>query len=201
MTTELQQNRYDQLMRRVGDLKGGGSKVSEVLTELFPVIDVERVPGELLILGGTDICAGQRTFTGAAGERANIQLFNPTDSSKILTVTSLLISTGTTDEMVWGTQNIAIGTAINSQLFRDTRRAFNTRPSGQIRELSVAAGPVVFANATLQADTAFRFVDENDVAVLSPGLGLTVAASLNATRITVTFYWRERVAEPSETNL
>jgi len=56
--TELQQNRYDQLLRRVGDLKGPGSKVNDVLQELFPTIDVENVPGELLFLMGTHIGLG-----------------------------------------------------------------------------------------------------------------------------------------------
>ncbi len=48
MGQELQQNRYDQLIRRVGGIIGPGSKVVEALGELFPVIDVENVPGELL---------------------------------------------------------------------------------------------------------------------------------------------------------
>lgn len=198
MTTELQQGRYDAIMRRVGDLKGPGSKVAEVLAELFPVIDLERVPGELLILGGTDICSGQTSLIGAVGQRSNIQLFNPTDSSKIITVTQFIANTDATQDISWGTAPIALTTLINSQLFRDTRRPFNSLPSGQIRSQSIAAGPVTFAVASLIGNTAFRFSDENEVAVLSPGFGLTIAAAVNNSQLLVTFYWRERVVEPSE---
>lgn len=199
--TELQQNRYDQLLRRVGDLKGPGSKVNDALTELFPVIDVERVPGELLILGGIDICAGQNELTSAVGQRANIQLFNPAGSGKIMTVTRFACFTLATTQIFWGTQNVALTTLINSQLFRDTRRAFNTRPSGEIRNQSVAAGPVAFGTARFIATDTFQFEDHNGVAVLSPGLGLTIADISTNTVMNVTFYWRERVAEPSELNL
>ena len=38
--SQLQQSRYDQLLRRVGDLKGPGSKVNDVLHELFPMFDL-----------------------------------------------------------------------------------------------------------------------------------------------------------------
>jgi len=92
VTNEIQQNRYDQTLRRVTGIIGPGSKVAEVLTELFPVIDVERVPGELLILGGTDLAAGGASLDGGPGNSSEINLHNPPGSGKIITCTQILIT-------------------------------------------------------------------------------------------------------------
>ena len=59
---EVQQNRWDQLIRRVSGSIGPGSRVSETLSELLPVMDVERVPGELLRLMGTDVAMASETM-------------------------------------------------------------------------------------------------------------------------------------------
>lgn len=188
-------------MRRTGDLKGPGSKVSEVLTELFPVMDVERVPGELLILMGTDLCAGQATLTGNAGERPFIGLFNPADSGKLLTVTTVLVSTDVTTTIVFGTTETALTTLDNSQLFRDVRKPFNSLPTGQIRRQSIPALPVTQGRLRLAADTTAELSDENGLYVLPSGSGLTFANLNVATLLETTFLWRERAAEPSELNI
>lgn len=201
MGHEVQQTRWDRVLRRVSASIGPGSRVSETLTELFPVFDVENLPAELLILGGTDICAGRTELIGAAGELANIQLFNPPDSGKIITVTSFIAGVVVDQTITWGTGVVGLGTLVNSQLFRDSRRPFNSMPVGQIRRQSLAGAPVAFGEARLLTDTAFHFQDENAVAVLSPGFGLAIAPIVLASLLEVTFYWRERVAEQSELSL
>ncbi len=100
--SELQQSRYDQLLRRVGDLKGPGSKASEILTEVFPTFDVEGYQGELQALNRRVLGIGASTILGAAGELAKIQLFNPAGSGLLITVTSVTFSATTTQDMRYG---------------------------------------------------------------------------------------------------
>lgn len=197
MTSDLQQTRYDQLIRRVGAIVGPGSKVAEALSELFPVIDVERVPGELLLLGGTNLCIGAANVTGAVGEVARIQLFNPAGSGKLLSVSSCLISTTATQAIRFATSLINLTSNIGTQVFRD-RRLTALRPTGQIRTDSTIA--LTDANGIFRVlgNTPWVLEDQNTVAVLPPGTGFEVGDSTTNTDLFVTFFWRERVAEQSE---
>ncbi len=200
MTSDLQQTRYDQLMRRVGGIIGPGSKVSEVLTELFPTLDVESVPGELLLLNGTALCMGAANITSAAGENPRVQLFNPATSGKLVTVSSFSVAPGANLTIHYATGIIALTTGIGTEVFRDRRLSAVARPSAQIRTDSTVAqtdgnGIIRVLNNT----TAF-IKDENSIAILPPGSGFEVGSTANATQIRVTFNWRERVAEQSELN-
>ncbi len=196
--TEIQQNRYDQLLRRVADLKGPGSKVNDALTELFPIFDVETLKGELLVLGGVVLGFGASQLTGAAGELAKIQVFNPVGSGQIATVTSVIVGTSTASIMRLAIANAALTTVISTEGKRDLRAPITERPVCQIIQESSAG----FANADLlfsiQANEAFPLSDPNDLFVLAPGTGLTVSNSDAQTAIQVSFLWRERPAEPSE---
>lgn len=198
--TELQQNRYDQLLRRVGDLKGPGSKVGEVLTELFPVLEVEGYQGELQALNRRRLGIGATFIVGAAGEIAKIQLFNPTGSGLLVTVTSMTISSTATQEVRYGGEVFTLAGGIGTQVPRDLRQGLTAFPTAQMfSESSVGVGPGNGVIALL-ADQSEILNDENGLFVLSPGTGLTVGAGVVATRITCTFFWRERAAEPSELN-
>jgi len=201
VTTEIQQNRYDALLRRVGDLKGPGSKLAEVLSELFPVIDVENLPAELYILGGTDICFGGGVLAAAAGEFVGLQVFNPVDSSKILTVTTAIISSPGADTIRWGVTNNPLSNGVGTETFRDTRRGVTNRPVGQIRIESAGAFVGDTGQSRIAADIPFVLHDENGLAVLSAGSGFVVGNQTPVVNVHFTFYWRERVSEPSEENL
>lgn len=199
--TELQQSRYDSLMRRVGDLKGPGSKVNDVLEELFPVLDVEQVPGELLILAGTDLCVGAGSIAGAVGEVGRIQLFNPVGSGKIMTVTTVISSFTGNSTMRLGISVTPLTNGVGTETFRDTRRAGASQPTGQIRTVS----SVAFANATWQfavlANRPQFIHDPNGIVVLSEGFGIDTSPADTVLFTLATFMWRERLAEPSELNL
>jgi len=196
--TQIQQNRYDQLLRRVADLKGAGSKVSDALTELFPVIDVERVPGELLLLGGTSLGLGSTTVTGSAGQNARIQLFNPAGSGKLVTVSSCLVSSSNSQTIRFAVTGTALATGIGTEVFRDFRLGGTARPTAQMR----TADTVAFTDANGQfrviGNTPFEVEDPNGICVLPEGSGLEFGTGTNATPLFITFFWRERVAEPSE---
>jgi len=201
--TEIQQNRWDRLIRRAGNIVGGGSQVNDTLNELFPVIDVERVPGELLALMGTRIAFGGSSVAAGAGLRPQIQIFNPVGSGAIITVTRLIMSPSATTTLQWNTSLAAFTTLTARGTLRDTRLR-TPAANASIAEIRVQSSAVpvgLIGTARILANTVLTVEDENSVAVLSPGFGLacdtgTVAITLNAA-----FYWRERTAEPSELNL
>jgi hypothetical protein len=195
---ELQQNRYDQIIRRVGGIIGPGSKVSEALTELFPVLDVERVPGELLLLGGTHLSLGAAAGTGAVGETFRIQVFNPVDSGKLITVTSCIVSSTSSQQIRYATTIIALTTGIGTEVFRDRRLDANARPSGQIRTDSTVALTDAHGTFRLTDGLPVTLEDPNSLAVLPPGSGFEVGNTTTNTALLATFNWRERVAEQSE---
>jgi len=202
LTNAIQQNRYDQLLRRVGGIIGPGSKVSEVLSELFPMIDVENVPSELLILAGTRICEGGTSLGAAAGEAPAFQIFNPVDSGTIVTVTRLLYSVDITSTCTWGrSAAVFAGSRQGSEEFTDTRNALAELPIAEVRPRTSATLPNNSNQARVLANNLLLIENKNDIVVLSPGFGFEIgSATLNVTaRLAIN--WRERVAETSELNL
>lgn len=199
--SSINQNRYDQLIRRVNDLQGPGSKVNDVLSELFPMINVEDPPGELLRLGGTILGFGGSNILGAAGQTAKSQVFNPAGSGLIGTVTSIWISTSTLQNIRISRGLVPLAAGVGTQLRRDFRDPVTVPPTlALFQESSV---PLVGGTAFIRVDSAngIELNDPNGLFVLAPGSGIEVGAELPATRILVTFFWRERVAEASELNL
>ena len=188
-------------MRRVAGIIGPGSKVGMVVSELFPMIDVERVPGELLFLMGTRIGFGGASVTAGVGETSKLQLFNPDESGKLVTVTSMWIGSDMTQILTWGIENASRGAAIGPGEFRDSRGAV-AEPTSATVFFELSAPTInLTARTSVIANTALKLEDENGLFVLQPGTGVTVAPQTQVTRIDVTFFWRERVAEQSELNL
>jgi len=202
VTSELQQTRYDKILRRVGDLKGPGSKVAEVISELWPVLDVERVPGELLALGGTFLCIGAARVLATAAVVGHVQLFNPVGSGKIITVTQMMMSARNQTGLVWGLVNVALPTDENNSIFRDPRLGLFSRATGQVRTSNVLAGQAPnVGRAEVLASEPLTIKDENGVMVLPEGTGLEASTTGTNQSIAVSYEWRERIAEPSELNL
>ncbi len=199
--TEIQQGRYDALLRRVADLKGPGSKVNDVLEELFPMFDVENLPDELFRLANIDLCMGGGFINNFAAQAGRGQIFNPAGSGKIVTVTQAGASTGNASATTrWGRRDVALTSNLSSQIFRDTRHPLGNLPTGQVRTQT----SVALANANGQirvlAGTPFVLKDENGLAVLTEGTGFEIGTDALNEDWFFYFYWRERVAEPSEIN-
>jgi len=198
--TEIQQGRYDALLRRVGDLKGPGSKVNDVLEELFPMFDVENLPEELYVLARIDLCMGGATLAGVASQSGRGQIFNPVGSGKIMTVTQAGFSAVATATVRWGRRDTPLTTHFQTQIFRDTRHRAGNLPTGQVRgQTSVALANANGQTKTI-ANTDFALKDPNGLAVLTEGTGFEIGTDAGFQAVFFYFYWRERVAEPSELN-
>ena len=199
MPSELQQNRYDQLIRRVGGIIGPGSKVSEAISELFPMIDVENVPGELLALMGTRMVLGNTNRGQQAAEHARGQLFNPADSGTIITLTTLSARSDSAQLIQMGIVDTPLVTLNVTRAARDSRWDLTSAVVGQMREDNDAAlEPAASFVARIGTAESTIFQDPNGLAVLSPGFGFQVTTTVVNTRITLGFMWRERAAEQSE---
>ena len=195
---EVQQTRWDRIIRRVSGSLGPGSRVSETLSELFPMIDVENVPGELLLLGGTRLCHGGLVLAASAGNRGKIQLFNPTDSGHLVTVTRIFIRSAATGAVRVAMDAAARTNDSTAARYRDTRLGITEEPVAQLRSENTATAIAGIVQLFTIADVQQDIRDENSVAVLAPGTGITFGPDAINTASSGSFFWREREALPSE---
>ncbi len=201
MTSELQQNRYDQLIRRVGGIIGPGSKVSEAISELFPMIDVERVPAELLALMATRLATGHTQEAPVAAVNQRSQLFNPTGSNTIITCTQLSFRSNSDQQIQFGLVDVALGTLNNTRGPRDSRFDLGPFTVGEMRNgTNAGIAPVEAFTVFVQADVGLQVKDENALFVITPGFGLQATTTAQNTRLNCAYMWRERGAEQSELN-
>ena len=202
MTYEVQQTRWDRLIRRVSGSIGPGSRVSETISELFPMVDVERVPAELLILGGTGLAFGGGNLPPIVGESPNGQLFNPAGSNQLITVTSIQYAFANPTVVRWGVTNFQRGTVIATQVFRDTRRLLPITPVGQISQDAAVALASGTNQTRMFIDESLTLEDPNAIAILAPGTGFEIGEEAGPVGVfNYSFSWRERPAEPSELSL
>lgn len=197
---EVQQSRWDRLIRRVSGSIGPGSRVSETLSELFPVLDVERVPGELLLLGGTRLGVAGFPVNAGVGDFPAAQIENPADSANIITITSVVFSAASVSNLLFGTVHAQLVTALpTASRLRDTREVFPTQPVGLLRIDTGLGAPIDSIGQVRTAGVAvLTLEDKNGVAILAPGERFTVGSDLADTLLTAAFFWRERPAEQSE---
>jgi len=198
--TALNQNRYDQLLRRVGDLKGPGSKVNDALTELFPMIDVENVPAELLLLSGSRLCMGT-ALLGAGGATffGQMLLRNNAGSGVVVRLIEVNV-TATQGTIVLGpTQNS--DTVIGVTAFADTR-VFGEGTAAKIQgsNNNLVAGSTFWAPTT-DAANSYTWRPPAAIAVIAPGGSFGVGNGGADVALRVNFLWIERQAQPSELNL
>lgn len=198
---EIQQNRYDQLVRRVSSIVGPGSMVAEAITELFPMLDVENLPAELLLLSGTRT-AGTSVQNGAvAALNRQAQVFNPVGSGNLLIVTSAVVFSGTAQTINYGLASATLATAVINPRFRDGRMGGTEVPVGlHFVDQLVGGAPSTYRQPVNGTD-AVKLVDENSLVVCPPGFGFQVSTTTVNTDLIWSVFWRERVAQASELNL
>jgi len=170
--------------------------VNDVLQELFPTLDVENVPGELLFLMGTKIGWAGTSKAPTAGKRGGIQLFNPAASGQLVTISSVTISAASIGDITWGLVTTALGTDTALPRLRDTRTGVG---QSSVSELRTSADTVALSAGILVtlSNVPFTISDGNSVAVLAPGTGLSFVGNVDQ-NMRISFNYRERIAEPSE---
>jgi len=198
--SQLNQNRYDALLRRVGDLKGPGSKVNDALTELFPMIDVENLPAELLLLSGSKLCMATAALgAGGVGFFTNMILSNPVGSGVIARLMSIEIIISAQTINFSPTANVSA--ALGGEAFADTRIiAEGTALKLQGASNLLTAHPARFQKRSL-VDLTLTWEPPVAIAVLSPGAGFGFGPNLDNQSMTASLTWIERQAQPSELNL
>lgn len=198
--SQLNQNRYDQLLTRVGDLKGPGSKVNDVLHELFPTLDVENVPIELLFLTGWRLGMGSLAIGPVVGDVPLVQLFNPAGSESFIVPTRIDISSDTSHLIRYAASNVTLPTQSTLEEQRDTRIGVSENTLGQVRATTQAGQIGATGQLRVTGAVNENFQDGSGLFVLAPGTGVTFAGTTANSSLVVSFLWRERVAQPSELN-
>lgn len=197
MTNELQTARYDNLLRRAGGLLGPGSKVTETLSELFPVFETENLPAELLFLGGWLTGMNTAIQAGTVGETSRAQVFNPVGSGKIAVITNIHVSIDSASAQFIDWQINETSFPVTTGITRDTHAGFAVGTA--LATGVLATGNTPRAGTFLSpAGEVFNFTVRNGIAVLAPGSGLELGTNLDNQGLSVTFFWRERIALPSE---
>lgn len=196
--TEIQQNRWDRLVRRVAGIVGGGSQVNDTLNELFPTIDVENVPGELLALANMRLGWVSGSLAALAANRNHHQIFNPAGSGTLVVITQVVMFSGAVTAFRFSNFIGALATLAGNERPRDTRRGVLAEMTGQHRtDQSTVSGGLDFQVVAL-GNTSRFLKDDNAISILFPGTGLTVTNQTLNLDSTVSFMWRERAFEPSE---
>lgn len=195
MSQDLQQARYDQLIRRVGALYGGGSKVTEVLAELFPVIEVENTTPELIALSGWRTVWQSTERPGVAAQPSASQLRNPAGSNMLIAVTQVVLRLDISSNVQMEISTATFGTPVPG-LYRDSRFGTPRNSTGQV---SSADNVAVGGGLRLLIETSpFTIRDDNGIVVLSPGANLNIGTTGNDRLLTVNYFWRERQVQQSE---
>lgn len=198
--SEIQQNRYDQLLRRVADLKGPGSKVSDALGELFPTIDVENVPYELLLLLGSRTCMGYALAgPGGATFFTTVFIHNPPDSGVIARLTHLSVEAADMTVLIGPTLNVA--DEVGARAFTDGRvfgEGTTLRMQGNNNNLVIGAA---FSTLVTGSEGFIQYAPPGGIMTLSPGTSFSVGAGADNEFLRANFIWVERQAEPSELNI
>ena len=200
MSNDLQTAAYDQLVRRVGGLLGGGSKVTETLSEVFPVLELEGGPVELKFLRGWRLGMGSATNAAVAANFLLFQIFNPVGSGQIIVPTRMDIWSASAQDVGYAATDVALATSVTNEEQRDTRIGVSEATVGQLRTAAQVGAPTASGRLTLVADTVFTLTDLDGVFVLAPGTGVTFFTTVLNTDFNMSFLWRERQALDSELN-
>ncbi len=193
MSNELQTARYDNLVRRLGGLLGPGSKVTETLSELFPVIETENLPAELLFLGGWITGMNTATQGATVGESSRLQVFNPAGSGKIAVLTDAYFD-GDGGVIHWQINETSF--PVTTGITRDTHAGFSVGTA--LATGVLATGNTPQAGRFRVGSDGIHFFMENGIAVLAPGSGVEFGTQQDNVEFNGTFLWRERIALPSE---
>ena len=207
MTTPLQISRWDRLLRRLGNLVGEGAIATGILEDVFPVLDVENLQTDSWHYAGWRMAQGANTVAAAAGQTPRIFLDNPPDSGNLVVVDQIYMFADAVTEVRIGPNPLAAARTFNGpSLLFDMRYEVSTGggpqdtpAAGTFGESSLGPLPNDAGRFSIQVANRMENVTPfKGMAVLPPGRSLSVRGLTIAGTLTVTFFFRERVAEPAE---
>jgi len=200
VTTPLQITRYDRLARRLMGLVGEGSIVTSVLPDVFPVIDVEDMQTDGWVLAGWNLCFGFESILDAVLS-VEVALENLVGSNMLVVIEKIDVSSTGNSLMAFGTNTagtVLTGTSNNFHQTRDTRVPGTRRPVTTVTEgTAIPFSP--FGRIRCPANQAVQIEAPKGVYVLAPGQMFVVQNTQANVQTDVTYWWRERLIEPSET--
>jgi hypothetical protein len=134
-------------------------------------------------LGGVPITAGAGTF-------AEVQLYNPVASGKILLVYGLRLATSVAQQLIWGGLAELVGGASPAG---SNKILGGAAPIALMRNKTpVAADALTSPQGTEQVQANLPITVALSAPIIVPaGLGLTVIASIAANNVTADFDWDE----------
>jgi len=164
------------------------------------MIDVENVPAELLVLGGSRLAMG-RVVMPAGGATFFSIAFLRNQSPGVI---GRVVQVGLWAETA---QKIVIGPTQNSDVASGVRAFLDGRVFGEGTALvtqgnnnSLVVGADFFRVAVDGVNTTL-WTPPVAAMVITEGTALSVSAGNPDTQIEVSFLWVERVGQPSELNL
>lgn len=195
----IQTARLENFIRRWGSIKGGGSVLSETLGEVFPVLDLENLTPESQLPAGWRVFYSFATVVGVAAQLTGIQLRQPAARDALVVVDKIIVNSELAQDLTFGI-NVGLFTAITSVFNIDSRAPelsnATTQVAGNANAVLAANGGII----TVAAGIDRELEAPNGLAVLAPGAAFSVISSTVNSDLTVTFFGRERRAEPSELN-
>jgi len=195
----VQQGRWDRLARKIADQFGPGSKAGELLSDVFPVMELENTTMELKVLTRWDFGLGASFSTSGAGTTNSQQIFNPAGSGKIVVVTEVLITVGGNNDVSGGISFAALTTSASGTK-RNTIAGASRATVALIQNQDDGA---TLAGISLagKSGEAFSLTDPDGIALLYPGSGLRFTNTNLASELHTSYFWRERSAVGSELEL
>ena len=192
----LQTGRLENLIRRWGSIKGPGSILSETLGDVFPILDLENLPAELLLPAGISLIATSGSATGGVAQLGGVQIQVPAAAGMIFTLTKFHVKTALVQAVSCGLRT-PNAPAINSRNL-DSRQVQNFNGGLRLLGLTNTAGETGNFIVDTQATIDREVTVPRGIAVLTPGGAFQVTASITNTLIRATFFGYLRLAEPSE---
>ena len=184
------------------NLVGEGALVTGVLPDVFPTIDVESLETDGWALSGWRPAWGGAAILGAAGERPHIQLFNPVGSEMLTVIEQIMISSNAAGRVEFNIHDAQLATNEVSERWRDRRFPTLNFPVTQVKEESIVGTPIVAPlNIRVLANVTVVIEPPKGIMVLAPGTGVAFSQAANAVELDVSFFWRERPADPAELNI
>ena len=192
----IQTGRLENFLRRWASIKGGGSVLSETLGEVFPVLDLENLTPENQVPAGWTPFFSFVNVIGVAAQLTGASIINLAGSDIIVVVDKIVINRETSGTVTIGTQSALFASVVNTRA-RDTRLATSVSQARIGANANVPAAELgMLLQVTAGADREFEH--PSGVAILGPGTQFAVVNSTVNDNLSVSFFGRARVAEPSE---